>query len=129
MRDHPGRGPEFVSIEFLQRRLRGCELWGIGSLVVIDFTRRRVKVEGVVCALTLREELLLQRLVDAEGGRVSSTELASALYGRGVSGVRRVNALVGRLRRKFGNSPDTVITEIGGYSLPQSPDLQVICFH
>lgn len=128
MHDSSESGSEFVGIDYLRERLAGLELRVLETEVIIDFTRARVEVEGVAHSISLREQTLLQCLARANGKAVPSEDLAAALYSDRALGVRRVNAIVSRLRLKLFPRSGSIKTEVCGYSLRQSIDLRVISF-
>lgn len=121
-------GSEFVGIGDLRERLAGFELREIEPEVVIDLTRARVEVGGVAHSVSVREQTLLRCLAHANGEPVLSADLADALYTDRALGIRRVNAIVSRLRLKLQPRAESIETEVGGYSLSPSVYLRVISF-
>jgi DNA-binding response OmpR family regulator len=87
--------------------------------LVFDRARRRVSRGGRPVALTRKEMGILEVLLAADGGVVSSEELLERVWDENADPfTHTVTVTLARLRRKLG-SPDLIETVIGsGYRLP-----------
>lgn len=113
----------------LVARVRGLVRRGAGratGLVVIgrlrlDTTRMTAAFDGAPARISPLEFRLLDYLAHQGGRPVSAGELAEHLYGAADGGdANAIEALVARLRRKFG--PEVVVTRRGfGYLLDAQP--------
>ena len=92
----------------------------IGALR-LDTTRMSAVFNGAPAKLSPLEFRLLDFLAHQPGRAVSASELAEHLYGTlESSDTNAIEAIVARLRRKFGS--DLIITRRGfGYLLESSP--------
>ncbi|WP_292836271.1 winged helix-turn-helix domain-containing protein [Microbacterium sp.] len=98
--------------------------------VTIDFSRRRVHIDGEGAALTFKEFELLRYLVLREGRTIDRTELVSSLWSRADSdeapGERTIDVHVRRLRSKLGRYEDIVRTVRGiGYRFDRHADVVI----
>ncbi|WP_428152378.1 response regulator transcription factor [Brevundimonas sp.] len=110
-------------------RLRGLIRRGAGRLSTVvsigrlrlDTTRMSASFNGVPARLSPLEFRLLDYLAHQIGRAVSAGELAEHLYGAGdASDANAIEAVVARLRRKFGS--DLIATRRGfGYLLEETP--------
>lgn len=116
-------GELIARVRGLMRRQAGrtSNVVSIGRLR-LDTLRQTAEIDGVPARLSPLEFRLLDHLSHQSGRAVSAGELAEHLYG-GVaesSDVNAVEAVVARLRRKFG--PDIVRTRRGfGYVVESRP--------
>ncbi len=87
--------------------------------VVFDRARRRVSRAGRPLSLTRKEMGILEELLTADGGVVSTEELLERVWDENADPfTRTVTVTIGRLRRKLGE-PDLIDTVVGsGYRLP-----------
>jgi DNA-binding response OmpR family regulator len=87
--------------------------------IVFDRARRRVSREGRELSLTRKEMGILEELLVADGGVVSTENLLERVWDENADPfTRTVTVTVGRLRRKLGE-PDPIDTVVGsGYRLP-----------
>jgi DNA-binding response OmpR family regulator len=87
--------------------------------IVFDRARRRVSRAGRSLSLTRKELGILEELLTADGGVVSTEELLERVWDENADPfTRTVTVTVGRLRRKLGE-PDPIDTVVGsGYRLP-----------
>jgi DNA-binding response OmpR family regulator len=86
--------------------------------IVFDRARRRVSRAGRPLSLTRKEMGILEELLAADGGVVSTEELLERVWDENADPfTRTVTVTVGRLRRKLGE-PDPIDTVVGsGYRL------------
>lgn len=110
-------GELIARVRGLMRRQAGrtSNVISIGPLR-LDTVRRTAEVDGVPARLSPLEFRLLDHLAHQTGRAVSAMELAEHLYGGTAesSDVNAVEAVIARLRRKFG--PEVVTTRRGfGY--------------
>ncbi len=87
--------------------------------IVFDRARRRVSRAGQPLSLTRKEMGILEELLVADGGVVSTEELLERVWDENADPfTRTVTVTIGRLRRKLGE-PDPIDTVVGsGYRLP-----------
>ena len=87
--------------------------------IVFDRARRRVSRAGQPLSLTRKEMGILEELLVADGGVVSTEELLERVWDENADPfTRTVTVTIGRLRRKLGE-PDPIDTVTGsGYRLP-----------
>jgi DNA-binding response OmpR family regulator len=87
--------------------------------IVFDRARRRVSRAGRPLSLTRKEMGVLEELLVADGGVVSTEELLDRVWDENADPfTRTVTVTIGRLRRKLGE-PDPIDTVTGsGYRLP-----------
>ena len=87
--------------------------------IVFDRARRRVSRAGRPLSLTRKEMGILEELLVADGGVVSTEDLLERVWDENADPfTRTVTVTIGRLRRKLGE-PDPIETVIGtGYRLP-----------
>lgn len=88
----------------------------------LDTLRMTAEIDGVPARLSPLEFRLLDHLAHQAGRAVSATELAEHLYGGATenSDINAVEAIVARLRRKFG--PEIITTRRGfGYLIESQP--------
>jgi DNA-binding response OmpR family regulator len=87
--------------------------------IVFDRARRRVSRAGQPLSLTRKEMGILEELLVADGGVVSTEDLLERVWDENADPfTRTVTVTIGRLRRKLGE-PDPIDTVTGsGYRLP-----------
>jgi DNA-binding response OmpR family regulator len=87
--------------------------------IVFDRARRRVSRAGRPLSLTRKEMGLLEELLVADGGVVSTEDLLERVWDENADPfTRTVTVTIARLRRKLGE-PDPIDTVVGsGYRLP-----------
>src|SRR5689334_16863805 len=87
--------------------------------IVFDRARRRVSRAGQPLSLTRKELGILEELLVADGGVVSTEDLLERVWDENADPfTRTVTVTIGRLRRKLGE-PDPIDTVVGsGYRLP-----------
>jgi DNA-binding response OmpR family regulator len=87
--------------------------------IVFDRARRRVSRAGRPLSLTRKEMGILEELLAAEGGVVSTEDLLERVWDENADPfTRTVTVTIARLRRKLGE-PDPIETVVGsGYRLP-----------
>jgi DNA-binding response OmpR family regulator len=87
--------------------------------IVFDRARRRVSRAGRSLSLTRKEMGVLEELLTADGGVVSTENLLERVWDENADPfTRTVTVTIGRLRRKLGE-PDPIDTVVGsGYRLP-----------
>jgi DNA-binding response OmpR family regulator len=87
--------------------------------IVFDRARRRVSRAGRPLPLTRKEMGILEELLVADGGVVSTEDLLERVWDENADPfTRTVTVTIGRLRRKLGD-PDPIDTVVGsGYRLP-----------
>jgi DNA-binding response OmpR family regulator len=87
--------------------------------IVFDRARRRASRAGRPLSLTRKEMGILEELLSADGGVVSTEELLERVWDENADPfTRTVTVTIGRLRRKLGE-PDPIDTVVGsGYRLP-----------
>jgi DNA-binding response OmpR family regulator len=87
--------------------------------IVLDRSRRRVSRAGRPLSLTRKEMGVLEELLVADGGVVSTEDLLERVWDENADPfTRTVTVTIGRLRRKLGE-PDPIDTVTGsGYRLP-----------
>ena len=87
--------------------------------IVLDRARRRVSRAGRPLSLTRKEMGILEELLVADGGVVSTEDLLERVWDENADPfTRTVTVTIGRLRRKLGE-PDPIDTVTGsGYRLP-----------
>ena len=87
--------------------------------IVFDRARRRVSRAGRSLSLTRKEMGVLEELLTADGGVVSTEDLLERVWDENADPfTRTVTVTIGRLRRKLGE-PDPIDTVVGsGYRLP-----------
>jgi DNA-binding response OmpR family regulator len=87
--------------------------------ITFDRARRRVSRAGRLLSLTRKEMGILEELLVADGGVVSTEDLLERVWDENADPfTRTVTVTVGRLRRKLGE-PDPIDTVTGsGYRLP-----------
>src|SRR5262249_31386058 len=87
--------------------------------IVFDWARRRVSRAGRPLSLTCKEMGILEELLAADRGVVSTEDLPERLWDENADPfIRTVTVTIGRLRRKLGE-PDPIDTVVG--SLPTQP--------
>jgi len=98
----------------LEKALMNCY-----DVVVLDRARRRVSRAGRLLSLTRKEMGILEELLVADGGVVSTEDLLERVWDENADPfTRTVTVTIGRLRRKLGE-PDPIDTVTGsGYRLP-----------
>jgi DNA-binding response OmpR family regulator len=87
--------------------------------IVFDRARRRVSRAGRPLSLTRKEMGILEELLVADGGVISTEDLLERVWDENADPfTRTVTVTIGRLRRKLGE-PDPIDTVVGsGYRLP-----------
>jgi DNA-binding response OmpR family regulator len=87
--------------------------------IVLDRARRRASRAGRPMSLTRKEMGILEELLVADGGVVSTEDLLERVWDENADPfTRTVTVTIGRLRRKLGE-PDPIDTVVGsGYRLP-----------
>ena len=87
--------------------------------IVFDRARRRASRAGRPMSLTRKEMGILEELLVADGGVVSTEDLLERVWDENADPfTRTVTVTIGRLRRKLGE-PDPIDTVVGsGYRLP-----------
>ena len=87
--------------------------------IVFDRARRRASRAGRPLPLTRKEMGILEELLAADGGVVSTEDLLERVWDENADPfTRTVTVTIGRLRRKLGD-PDPIDTVVGsGYRLP-----------
>jgi DNA-binding response OmpR family regulator len=87
--------------------------------IVFDRARRRASRAGRPLSLTRKEMGILEELIVADGGVVSTEDLLERVWDENADPfTRTVTVTMGRLRRKLGE-PDPIDTVVGsGYRLP-----------
>src|SRR5260221_8041838 len=87
--------------------------------IVFDRARRRVSRAGRPLSLTRKEMGILEELLVADGGVVSTEDLLERVWDENADPfTRTVTVTIARLRRKLGG-PDPIDTVVGcGYRLP-----------
>jgi DNA-binding response OmpR family regulator len=87
--------------------------------IVFDRARRRATRAGRPLSLTRKEMGILEELLVADGGVISTEELLERVWDENADPfTRTVTVTIGRLRRKLGE-PDPIDTVVGsGYRLP-----------
>jgi DNA-binding response OmpR family regulator len=87
--------------------------------IMLDRARRRASRAGRPLSLTRKEMGILEELLAADGGVVSSEDLLERVWDENADPfTRTVTVTIGRLRRKLGE-PDPIATVVGsGYRLP-----------
>ena len=87
--------------------------------IVFDRARRRASRAGRPLSLTRKEMGILEELLAADGGVVSTEDLLERVWDENADPfTRTVTVTIGRLRRKLGE-PDPIDTVVGsGYRLP-----------
>jgi len=87
--------------------------------IVFDRARRRASRAGRPLSLTRKEMGILEELIVADGGVVSTEDLLERVWDENADPfTRTVTVTIGRLRRKLGE-PDPIDTVVGsGYRLP-----------
>jgi len=87
--------------------------------IVFDRARRRVSRAGRPLSLTRKEMGILEELLVADGGVVSTEDLLERVWDENADPfTRTVTVTIGRLRHKLGE-PDPIDTVVGsGYRLP-----------
>ena len=87
--------------------------------IVLDRARRRASRAGRPMSLTRKEMGILEELLIADGGVVSTEDLLERVWDENADPfTRTVTVTIGRLRRKLGE-PDPIDTVVGsGYRLP-----------
>ena len=87
--------------------------------IVLDLARRRASRAGRPMSLTRKEMGILEELLVADGGVVSTEDLLERVWDENADPfTRTVTVTIGRLRRKLGE-PDPIDTVVGsGYRLP-----------
>ena len=87
--------------------------------IVFDRARRRASRAGRPLSLTRKEMGILEELIVADGGVVSTEDLLERVWDENADPfTRTVTVTIGRLRRKLG-VPDPIDTVVGsGYRLP-----------
>jgi DNA-binding response OmpR family regulator len=87
--------------------------------IMLDRARRRASRAGRPLSLTRKEMGILEELLAADGGVVSTEDLLERVWDENADPfTRTVTVTIGRLRRKLGE-PDPIDTVVGsGYRLP-----------
>jgi DNA-binding response OmpR family regulator len=106
-------------IRSLARRAPAGAALIVRGEIVFDRARRRVSRAGRPLSLTRKEMGILEELLVADGGVVSTEELLERVWDENADPfTRTVTVTIGRLRRKLGE-PDPIDTVVGsGYRLP-----------
>jgi DNA-binding response OmpR family regulator len=106
-------------IRSLARRAPAAAALIVRGDIVLDRARRRVSRAGRPLSLTRKEMGILEELLGADGGVVSTEELLERVWDENADPfTRTVTVTIGRLRRKLGQ-PDPIDTVVGsGYRLP-----------
>ena len=106
-------------IRSLARRAPAAPALIVRGDIVFDRARRRVSRAGRPLSLTRKEMGILEELLGADGGVVSTEELLERVWDENADPfTRTVTVTIGRLRRKLGQ-PDPIDTVVGsGYRLP-----------
>jgi DNA-binding response OmpR family regulator len=106
-------------IRSLARRPAAAPALIVRGEIVLDRARRRVSRAGRPLSLTRKEMGILEELLGADGGVVSTEELLERVWDENADPfTRTVTVTIGRLRRKLGQ-PDPIDTVVGsGYRLP-----------
>src|ERR1700730_103794 len=106
-------------IRSLARRAPAAPALIVRGDIVLDRARRRVSRAGPPLSLTRKEMGILEELLGADGGVVSTEELLERVWDENADPfTRTVTVTIGRLRRKLGQ-PDPIDTVVGsGYRLP-----------
>jgi DNA-binding response OmpR family regulator len=106
-------------IRSLARRAPAAPALIVRGDIVLDRARRRVSRAGRPLSLTRKEMGILEELLGADGGVVSTEELLERVWDENADPfTRTVTVTIGRLRRKLGQ-PDPIDTVVGsGYRLP-----------
>jgi DNA-binding response OmpR family regulator len=98
--------------------------------VVVDFSRKRVLIDGEQAPLTFKEFELLQYLVVNKNETVSRNDLISSLWVAGEEDIpndRTIDVHVRRLRSKLDRFEDIVRTVRGiGYRFDDHADVRVL---
>jgi DNA-binding response OmpR family regulator len=105
-------------IRSLARRAPAAAALIVRGDIVFDRARRRVSRAGRPLSLTRKEMGILEELLVADGGVVSTEELLERVWDENADPfTRTVTVTIGRLRRKLGQ-PDPIDTVVGsGYRL------------
>ncbi|CAB4890572.1 MAG: winged helix family transcriptional regulator [Actinobacteria bacterium] len=110
-------------------RVRGDKPKRVAA-VVVDFSRKRVVIDGEQAALTYKEFELLQYLVVNKNETVSRNELITSLWVAGEEDIpndRTIDVHVRRLRSKLGRFEDIVRTVRGiGYRFDTHADVLIL---
>ena len=96
--------------------------------VVIDFSRKKVFVDGAHAQLTCKEYELLAFLIENQGTTVTRQDIASISErcGESAPNARTIDVHVRRLRAKLGAYEDIVRTARGqGYRFDAHPDVLI----
>ena len=106
-------------VRTLARRAPAAAVVIVRGDIVFDRARRRVSRAGQPLSLTRKEMGILEELLVADGGVVSTEELLERVWDENADPfTRTVTVTIGRLRRKLGE-PDPIDTVTGsGYRLP-----------
>ena len=106
-------------VRALGRRERAAAPVIVRGDITLDRARRRASRDGRPLSLTRKEMGILEELLAADGGVVSTEELLERVWDENADPfTRTVTVTIGRLRRKLGE-PDPIDTVVGsGYRLP-----------
>ena len=106
-------------VRSLARRAPAAAPLMVRGDIVFDRARRRVSRAGRPLSLTRKEMGILEELLVADGGVVSTEDLLERVWDENADPfTRTVTVTMGRLRRKLGE-PDPIDTVVGsGYRLP-----------
>ena len=106
-------------VRTLARRAPAAAVVIVRGDIVFDRARRRVSRAGQPLSLTRKELGILEELLVADGGVVSTEDLLERVWDENADPfTRTVTVTIGRLRRKLGE-PDPIDTVTGsGYRLP-----------
>jgi DNA-binding response OmpR family regulator len=106
-------------VRSLARRAPAAAPLMVRGDIVFDRARRRVSRAGRPLSLTRKEMGILEELLAADGGVVSTEDLLERVWDENADPfTRTVTVTMGRLRRKLGE-PDPIDTVVGsGYRLP-----------
>jgi DNA-binding winged helix-turn-helix (wHTH) protein len=98
--------------------------------VTLDFSRKRVEIQGASVGMTYTEMELLEYLVLNEGRTVERAELIQAFWGTGspdVPSERAIDAHMRRMRVKLGAFEDILRTVRGtGYRFDRHADVEIV---
>jgi len=110
--------PTYARVRALLRRAVGARRLDLGPLRV-DFTERKVSLDGATLDLTSKEYALLLHLAHRIDRVVSRTELIAQVWGSSFDpGSNLVDVHVSRLREKLGDAAWMIETQRGvGYRL------------
>src|SRR5271170_3379784 len=106
-------------VRTLARRAPAAAVVIVRGDIIFDRARRRASRAGRPLSLTRKEMGILEELLVADGGVVSTEDLLERVWDENADPfTRTVTVTIGRLRRKLGD-PDPIDTGVGsGYWLP-----------